>query len=98
MIPVNKKLKVSHYPQIPCEPFEVEVKDEYEASLIANILANQHLYLFDKKMIPDYCNAIIVQMLEEGHDDEEDNGWVDYWNDDEGMEFDELSEKYFSPI
>lgn len=98
MTPVNKKLKVSHFPQVPCKPFEVEVKDEYEANMIVNLLADQHLFLYENNFIPDYCNAITVSMLEEGHEDDEDNGWVDYWNEEEMMEWDEFSNTYLKEI
>lgn len=91
---VNKKLKVSHFPQIPGKAFEVEVKDEIQASLIVNTLANQHLWLYKNNYIPDYANAITVSMLEEGHDDPDDNGWFEYWNEEECMDFDEFEETY----
>lgn len=47
---VTNKLRVSHYPQLPCKPFIVEVADEFEASKISNVLANQHLFLFENKI------------------------------------------------
>lgn len=62
---VKNKLRVCHYPQIPCKPFTVEVKDEEEAYLISNILATQHLFLFHNKMISDYSNIILIEMLDE---------------------------------
>ena len=37
---VNKKLQVRHYPQIPCKPFMGNVKDDFEAKKIADVLAN----------------------------------------------------------
>jgi hypothetical protein len=86
---VKNKLKVSHYPQIPGKAFEVEVKDEIQASLIVNTLANQHLWLYENNYIPDYSNAITVSMF-----DEEENEWTDYWNEEEMMEFDEFEETY----
>lgn len=85
----TNKLRVSHFPQIPCKPFIVEVKDEEQASLIVNTLANQHLFLFDNNFIPDYSNVIIVEMLEDGE-------WISYWNEEELMEFDEFEETYLS--
>ena len=78
------KLRVVHYPQVPCKPFTVEVKDENEALKICETLANQHLFLFDNNFIPDYCNVIIVQMYDEEY------GWVDYWNEEEEMDWDEM--------
>lgn len=81
----NKPLRVLHYAQIPCKPFIVNVKDEYEAYKIINTLADQHLFLFDKKIIPDYSNILLVQM-------EDEDGWVDYYNEEEGLEWSEVEE------
>lgn len=87
---VPNKLKVVHYPQVPCKPYEVEVKDEYEAKKIIDILAFQHLFLFEENIIPDYSNIISVVMLVE-----EAGEWEDYYNDKEMMDWDELEETYF---
>ena len=54
---------------------------------MVNALANQHLFLFEQNMIPDYSNVITVDMLEDGE-------WTDYWNEEELMEWDELVETY----
>ena len=96
MIGVNKKLRVSHYPQIPCKPFIVEVKDEEQAFLISEALANQHSFLFENNMIPDYCNAISVQMWDEDSDGDGNPDWTDYWNEEEGMDFDEFAGEYLT--
>lgn len=82
---INKPLRVLHYAQIPCKPFIVSVKDEYEAYKIMNTLADQHLFLFDKKIIPDYSNMLLVQM-------EDEDGWVDYYNEEEAFEWSEVEE------
>lgn len=86
---VQNKLRVSHFPQVPCKPFTVEVKDEEQAHLMVEALANQHLFLFDNNFIPDYANILLVEMFE-------DNEWVDYWNEEEMMEFDEFVETYLT--
>ena len=90
---VNKKLRVYHFPQIGSvrKAFYVEVKDEEQASLIVNTLAIQHLWLYSKQIIPDYSNSIGVEMFE-------DNEWVNYYNEEEDMEWDEFEETYFSYI
>lgn len=80
---INNKLRVSHYPQIPCKPFSAEVRNEREAYLLYQTLANQHLFLYDNNFIPDYSNILLVEMYEDGE-------WVDYWNEEEGMEWDEF--------
>jgi len=94
MTPVKNKLRVLHFPQVPCEPFFVDVKNEYEASLIGSILADQHCFLYDNNFIPDYSNIVSVVMWEDDIDGEGTAGWSDYYNDVEGMEFDEFEETY----
>jgi hypothetical protein len=91
---VNNKLRVLHYPQIPCEPFFVDVKNEEEAFLISETLANQHLFLFDKGFIPDYSNVISVVMRDNDYDGEGSSDWVDYYNEFEDMNFEEYTEAY----
>ena len=87
--PVPNRIRVCHYPQVPCDPFRVGVNSEWEAYLIVETLAKQHLWLYENKMIPDYCNAIIVEMW-----DTED-GWVDYYNETEVMDWEEFVQTYF---
>jgi len=92
---VNKKLRVSHYAQVPCKPFHVEVEDEYEAKRIQDILARQHLFLFENKIIPDYANIIVVTMWEEELEpDENGEKWTDYFNEKLCMEWKEFEEEY----
>jgi len=86
---VPNKLRVVHFPQIPCKPFCVDVIDEYDAYRIINILAKQHLFLFEENIIPDYANVITVEMWAE--DDEP--GWNSYWNDEECAEWNEIEEE-----
>lgn len=86
---VKNKLQVRHYPQIPCEPFIVNVSDEYEAKKIIDMLADQHLFLYNNNIIGDYSNVFSVVMY-----NEEEQEWEDYWNENEGMEWDELEETY----
>lgn len=88
---VTNKLRVLHFPQIPCKPFTVEVANETEAYNILNILADQHLWLFENNIIPDYSNSLIVEMF-----DEEENDWVNYYNELEEMEWDEIVGVYLS--
>lgn len=96
---VKNKLRVVHFPQVgSCgESFKVEVKDEEQACLILNTLANQHLWLEKNNIIPDYSNAIFVEMYDESMEEETGKpfGWGNYWNEEEGMEWDELEETYF---
>jgi len=94
---VKNKLQVRHYAQVPCKPFCVDVKDEEEAKKIVDTLANQHLFLLEQNIIPDYSNAISVVMWDdELEPDENSEKWTDYWNDDECMEWGEFEEEYLS--
>lgn len=92
--PVPNKIRVCHYPQVPCQPFIVEVDNEREAYLIVETLALQHLWLFENNFIPDYCNAIIVEMWDD-IDGEGDFGWVDYYNFLEEKDWEEFVQTYF---
>jgi len=93
---VSNKLRVAHFPQIPCEPFIVEVKDEEQAFLVAEALANQHLFLFANRMIPDYTNVVIVEMFDPNSDGDGNADWVDYFNEQESMDWDEFADTYLS--
>lgn len=94
---VKNKLRVIHFPQVPCKPFIVNVKDEEEAHKISEVLAEQHLWLLEQNIIPDYSNAICVEMFDETAEVEKDEDqWCDYWNEAELMEFDEFVETYIT--
>lgn len=93
-IKVKNKLRVSHFAQLPCKPFIIDVTDEIEAKKMRDTLANQHLFLFENKIIPDYSNAICIEMWDENNDGEGNADWCDYFNEEEGMDFDELEKTY----
>ncbi len=84
---VHSKLRVVHIPQVPMKGFEVEVRNEREAYLVYQTLANQHLFLYENNVIPDYSNVIFVEMFEDGE-------WVSYWNEKEMMEWDDMVNEY----
>lgn len=87
MILSGKRLQVHHYPQVPCSPFCVDVKDEYEAAKTIDTLADQHVWLLKNRLIPDYCNSFNVVMWDGSE-------WVDYWNESEQMNWDDLEAVY----
>jgi len=91
---VKNKLRVYHFPQVPCKAFEIEVSDEIEAFKTMRILSEQHLFLYWNNFIPDFSNAMGVQMWDEDCDGEGNAGWTDYYNEEEGMDFDELENSY----
>ena len=90
---IKNKLQVRHYPQLPCRPFCVDVKNEFEAKKILDTLANQHLWLYENRIIPDYCNVIEVVMLEE---EDGNSDWISYWNEKEQMDWNEFEETYLT--
>lgn len=92
--PVTNQLRIYHIPQVGQKGvFYIEVANEEEAFRLINALALQHLWLFENGYIPDYANATGCQMWTlEG---EEGPEWMDYYNEQEEMEFDELCETYF---
>ena len=94
MTHIKNKLRVLHYPQISAKPFIVEVGNEYEAWLIENVLADQHLFLLDERIIGDFNNIIEVQMFEQNPDDGYFD-WVSYYNEEEGLDWDEYVLQYF---
>lgn len=94
---VKNKLRVVHIPQVPMEGFIVEVQNEREAYLIEQTLANQHLWLYKKNVIPDYANIISVEMWDDDLDaDGKGEKWTDYWNEEEMMEWDEFAKTYLT--
>jgi hypothetical protein len=84
------KLRVCHYPQVPCKPFITEVKDLKQAHLLYNVLADYDLFQFENRIKPDYANATVVEMW-----DEEENEWISWCDDETGI--DDINE-YFEQL
>lgn len=84
-----KKLRVCHYPQVPCEPFIVEVESLEEARKASDMLANYDLFQFENRIKPDYANSTIVEQYDEV------DGWISWFDDATGI--DDLDE-YFEHI
>lgn len=76
------KLRVWWMPQIPMEPFTVEVKTIREGKLLLNTLADYDLFQLKNRIKPDFCNAGGLSVLEDGE-------WND-WYDDDGNGIDDL--------
>lgn len=97
---VKNKLRVVHFPQLgSCkEFFSVPVPDEKTALLVFNALANQHLWLLEHNIIPDYSNVIFVEMFDKTIDEETNQpyAWNDYYNEEEDMDWDEFVEAYLN--
>jgi|ERR1035437_1019057 hypothetical protein len=70
---MNSKFRVSHFPQIPCSPFEVYVDSILEGVKLMDILAEYDKFQFENKIKPDYCNNSILQMFYEDEETGENN-------------------------
>lgn len=82
----NKKLRLIHIPQVGDEArFIVDVEDLEEAIRIANLLAYYDIMQFECNIKPDYSNATYLEIY-----NEESEKW-DYYYDDNGRSFDEIS-------
>lgn len=85
-----KKIRVCHFPQIPCKPFIIEVKTLEEAKLLFDVLANYDLFQFENKIKPDYANATVLEEY-----NEEEQEWLSWYDDKTGT--DDLDE-YFEHL
>jgi len=89
------QIRVVHIPQVPMKGFVVHVKNEREAYLIDQTLSDQHIFLYEKNIIPDYANVICVQVWDDTLEfDKDGEKWTDYYNESENMEWGEFVEAY----
>lgn len=75
------KLRVAHYPQVPCKPFIVEVEDIKEAKKVSDILADYDLFQYENNIKPDYCNTTVVEKFNEYTGE-----WNDWYDDETGID------------
>lgn len=66
----DSPFRVCWCPQVPMQPYERSVESLALAGYAIEILAAYDLYLFEKKLKPDYTNA----------------GWVEAWTQEEGWQ------------
>jgi len=78
---MEKKLRVSHYPQVPCKPFIVEVKNLEEAKLISDTLANYDLFQYENRIKPDYANATVIEQW-----DADEEEWISWFDEETGID------------
>lgn len=78
---MNKKLRVSHFPQIPCKPFNIEVKNMEEAKLLYDVLANYDLFQLENNIKPDYANMTVVEEYDEEYQD-----WLSWVDEETGID------------
>lgn len=82
------KLRVSHFPQVPCKAFHVEVNSIEEAIKIMDVLANYDIFQYENRIKPDYCNVTTLEIWEEDCDGEGNPGWSN-WHDEYGYNVDD---------
>lgn len=78
------QLQVWWIPQVPMDPFTVEVATPEEGAKLLKVLALYDLFQFKNKIKPDYANAGGLRVWTLNSDGEED-GWEE-WQDEEGQE------------
>lgn len=79
----HKKYRLLHYPQTPSKPFIVESDDLDYLVKLQDVIARQHLFLYENKVIPDYTNSIIIEeLIPEEYRTEEYSDEL-YWSVDE---------------
>lgn len=71
------KLRLAHYPQVPCKPFYIEISSIEEAKKISDILADYDMFQYENNIKPDYCNSTVLLYW-----DEEEKEWCE-WHDEE---------------
>lgn len=74
------KLRITHFPQIPCNPFIVEVNDLKEAKKITDVLAAYDLFQYKEKIKPDYCNSTFLEEY-----NEEEDVWYTWYDEESGI-------------
>ena len=77
------KLRVWWIPQVPGEPFYVEIKDIEQAVFLIRTLAKYDEFQFKNNIKPDYCNAGGLETL-----NTEEQEWEE-WYDDDGDDIDQ---------
>ena len=58
------KLRIAHYPQIPCTPFYVEVAGLNDARRMMQTLAEYDLFQLTHRIKPDFCNMQTLEMYD----------------------------------
>lgn len=77
------KLRIAHYPQVPCEPYIVNTDNIGEALKIKDVLCYYDIFQYENKIKPDYCNVSIIQGYDEQYKE---------WYDLDDYEIEELIE------
>lgn len=76
-------LQVWWIPQVPMEPFTVNVATLAEGVKLMDTLAAYDIFQFEKKVKPDYCNAGGIRRWCADNGDGVP-GWEDWYDDESG--------------
>ncbi len=60
------QLKVWWIPQVPMDPFYVDVENLKEGKKILKVLAEYDLFQYETSVKPDYCNMGGLEVVEDG--------------------------------
>jgi hypothetical protein len=71
------KFRVWWIPQVPMDPFIVEVASYAEGKKIEDVLADYDRFQFEKRVKGDYCNAGGVSMLHPEITGTGEDDWMD---------------------
>jgi len=78
------KLRVWWIPQVPMDPFYVDVESVEEGVKIMDALAEYDNFQYETSVKPDYCNAGGLEMFDpEDNQDSPDGSWCSWYDDDE---------------
>jgi len=78
-------MRVWWIPQLPMEAFHVSVESVREGAKIISVLANYDIFQYENNVKPDYCNAGGLQIYLEDAG-EGAPGWVDWYDDETGID------------
>lgn len=78
----QRQLRVWWIPQVPGEPFLVEVNNPVEGRRLLDILAEYDLFQFNHRIKPDYSNAGGLHVFNKDTSEweewtDEDGNWID---------------------
>lgn len=88
--PKKERLRVWWIPQVPGNPFYVEVESIVEGKLLLEALAQYDIFQLENNIKPDYSNAGGLQVLE---NNEDNTSWIDWYEEETGESIDEYSLK-----
>lgn len=78
------QLQVWWVPQVPMEPFTVDVSSVEEAAKILTVLADYDTFQYETSVKPDYTNAGGLSVWCEDSDGNGTPGWIDWCDDETG--------------